>query len=42
VAVATTVPPARKRAAERHGTLTLLWVRGDESRFAERVRDCLM
>jgi hypothetical protein len=29
-------------AVERHGTLTLLWVRGDESRFAERVRDCLL
>ena len=29
-------------AVERHGTLTLLWVRGAESRFAERVRDCLL
>jgi hypothetical protein len=27
---------------ERHGPLTLFWVRGDESRFAERVRDCLV
>jgi predicted small lipoprotein YifL len=29
-------------AVERHGTLTLLWVRGDESPFAERTRDCLV
>ena len=27
---------------ERHGTLTLLWVRGDEGRLAERARDCLL
>ena len=27
---------------ERHGMLTLLWVRGDESRLAERARDCLL
>jgi hypothetical protein len=27
---------------ERHGTLTLLWVRGNETRFAERVRDCVL
>jgi hypothetical protein len=27
---------------ERHGTLTLLWVRGAESRLAERARDCLL
>ena len=24
------------------GTLTLLWVRGDEGRLAERARDCLL
>jgi hypothetical protein len=29
-------------AVERHGTLTLLWVRGDESPLAERTRDCLL
>ena len=29
-------------AVERHGTLTLLWVRGDESRLAGRARDCLL
>jgi hypothetical protein len=29
-------------SVERHGALTLLWVRGDESRLAERVRDCLL
>lgn len=27
---------------ERHGTLTLLWVRGSEGPFAERTRDCLL
>jgi hypothetical protein len=27
---------------ERHGTLTLLWVRGNESPVAERTRDCLL
>ena len=27
---------------ERHGMLTLLWVRGHEGRFAERTRDCLL
>ena len=41
--------PAQRRfarthdgAVERHGTLTLLWVRGDEGRLAERARDCLL
>jgi hypothetical protein len=29
-------------AVERHGTLTLLWVRGDDSPFGERARDCLL
>jgi hypothetical protein len=29
-------------AVERHGALTLLWVRGDERRLAERVRGCLL
>jgi hypothetical protein len=29
-------------AVERHGMLTLLWVRGHESRFAERARACLL
>ncbi len=29
-------------AVERHGGLTLLWVRGDEGPLAERVRDCLL
>jgi hypothetical protein len=29
-------------AVERHSTLTLLWIRGDERRFAERVRGCLL
>jgi len=27
---------------ERHGALTLLWVRGDDSPFGERARDCLL
>jgi hypothetical protein len=42
-------PPTLRRDArsfdgtvERHGALTLLWVHGDESRLAERVRDCLL
>jgi hypothetical protein len=29
-------------AVERYGTLTLLWVRGHEGRFADRTRDCLL
>ena len=29
-------------AVERYGTLTLLWVRGAEGRFAERTRACLL
>jgi hypothetical protein len=29
-------------SVERHGTLTLLWIGGDEGRFAERTRDCLL
>ena len=29
-------------AVERYGTLTLPWVRGGETRFAERTRDCLL
>jgi hypothetical protein len=27
---------------ERHGTLTLLWVRGERSRMGERVRGCVL
>jgi hypothetical protein len=27
---------------ERHGTLTLLWVRGERSRMGERLRDCIL
>jgi hypothetical protein len=27
---------------ERHGTLTLLWVRGERSQTGERVRDCVL
>jgi hypothetical protein len=27
---------------ERHGALTLLWVRGERSRIGERVRDCVL
>jgi hypothetical protein len=29
-------------SVERHGTLTLLWLGGRESRFAERTRACLL
>jgi hypothetical protein len=29
-------------SVERHGTLTLLWVRGHEGRLAEPTRDCLL
>lgn len=29
-------------AVERHGRLTLLWVRGEAHRLAEQVRDCLL
>lgn len=41
--------PAQRRNArtydgsvERHGPLTLLWLRGHEARLAERTRDCLL
>jgi hypothetical protein len=29
-------------SVERHGTVTLLWVRGREGRLGERTRDCLL
>jgi hypothetical protein len=29
-------------AVERYGTLTLLWVRGHERRFADRTRACVL
>jgi len=41
--------PAQRRSArthdgavERHGTLTLLWLRGHGQPLAERTRDCLL
>jgi hypothetical protein len=29
-------------SVERHGSLTLLWVRGERSQMGERVRDCVL
>jgi hypothetical protein len=35
-------PAPSTAPSERYGTLTLLWVRGHEGRFADRTRDCLL